>query len=171
MKVNTMSIFFKKKSQESNPDPSPFKKEKLSDAALEHFVEAYQITDFSSPESAIFELTTRDGRLIQLSGRKVFATEKTIAKPHFYYLMGQTYAYHKPRDPANYGFHLGDLMYIVDKTGNKVLWTHNKQTIIQFAKLAEYLGVLILTPEKQDPKNPKYGQLAIIKPVIHTDPD
>ena len=45
-----------------------------------------------------------------------------------------------------------------------------KQTMIQFAHLADYLGMLILTSEKQDPKNPKYGQLEIVKPVIHTEP-
>ena len=66
-------------------------------------------------------------------------------------------------------YSLRDLMYIVDEAGNRIPWTNRKQTIIQFAKLADEQGFLLEPPEEfRSSSDPQYGRVPEVVPVIHT---
>lgn len=161
-----MSLFSRKP---KNLQPAPFLKEALSDAALDHFAEAYQVDAASQPEVYTFPYVKADGTKIVISGKKLFS-DGSSARSHFAYLLGQTAAYHKSGNSiSDLLYSLRELMYIVDEAGNRIPWTNRKQTIIQFAKLADEQGFLLEPPEEfRSSSDPQYGRVPEVVPVIHT---
>lgn len=90
----------------------------------------------------------------------------STATQHFKYLLGQTYPYQSRAE----SFYLRDLLFTLDENGNKVPWTRDKKSIVQFSALANRIHYLIEYPGiEQNPKDILYAVLPSIVPVRHID--
>ena len=156
-------LFGGKKKEIIQPQlPAQFKREKLSTEALDHFALAYPVTH---PKDETFPYVLKDGKQI-LIGLTPLVEEDSTATKHFRYLLGQTYPY-QTQMPY---FYLRELLFTLDENGNKVPWTRDKKSIVQFSDLAKRLYYLIEYPmADQNPKDILYGVLPNIEPVRHVD--
>ena len=160
-------LFGKNKTKNNNTEyATTFKKERLSTDALDHFAEAYAI-DSKNTNNASIPYILKNGQQIGIDLVKIDLNPTRTPREHFKYLFGQTLPFHKADDT----FTLKDLMYIVDKTGKPIPWSNDKIAFVQFMKLADELGYLIVLDElTKDPKNPVLSTpIGAIKPIIHED--
>ena len=100
----------------------------------------------------------------------IFSPPQVLKHPesveHYRYLLGQTLPYHKPEMI----FQLKDILFIVDKNNNPILWAKNKVEATQFVQIGEHLGFFIKT-NKSKPEEQLYFRMPDVKPVIHEEKD
>lgn len=134
----------------------PFKKEKLSPEAVDHFVEKHH----DANDKLGFPYITQDGRKLFFSPVDVFM-KKDIA--HFEYLLGQTTPYRNKYTE----YSLKNIAYL--HTGPKkstTPWTTDPKVLQQFTQLILSLtyGVLLKGED-----GPYIRVRSFVEPVIHEE--
>lgn len=137
-------------------EPMPFKKEKISPAALDHFVEKHNV----NINNVGFNYITQDGRKLFFSPIDVIAKNDTA---HFEYLLGQTTPY---RDEFT-SYSLKDIAYL--HTGpekSTTPWTTDPKVLQQFTQLITSLTYGALFKGEH---GPYIKVMHFVEPVIHEE--
>lgn len=141
---------------EEKKTPMPFKKEKLSPEAVDHFVEKHNVRG----DDLGFPYTTQTGEQLYFSPRDVIAKNDF---PHFAYLLSQTYPYGSTIPQYN----IKNLAYLYTGEDHHITtWSTNSKVLQQFTQLIVHLGYGYYTKSEEG--------LCIIKnvnlkPIIHKE--
>ena len=135
----------------------PFKKERLSQLAIDHFVESYP------SDNGDFSYTLQTGKKAPFNAALIFRTNG--ARGHFAYLLGQTYPYHASNTMKKYP--IGYLALTLDDNQKPINWTTDSKVLAQFVNIATLLGYMELN--KDEKGNLSFYTVPSVKPVTHTD--
>lgn len=149
-------MFGKKK---QNTQPNPFKKERLSAEALDHFMEVN-----NSPKDYDWEYITQDGRTLYFSVAEVLSNHEL---EHLQYLAGQAEPFHS-KEPSYIKHPLIEFALLhTDDPTQKVYWTRDSKVMRQFTSILRDLGFLFIT---QDENKQLWGEkIGLISPVTHKE--
>ncbi len=149
-------MFGKKK---QNTQPNPFKKERLSAEALDHFMEVN-----NSPKKYDWEYITQDGRTLYFSIIQVALNNEL---EHFQYLAGQAEPFHST-EPFYIKQPLIEFALLhTDDPTQKVYWTRDSKVMSQFTRILNDFGYLIIS---EDENKKLWGVRSnLIHPVTHKE--
>ena len=149
-------MFGKKK---QNTQPNPFKKERLSAEALDHFMEVN-----NSPKNYDWEYITQDGRTLYFSLVRIVLNDEL---EHLRYLAGQAEPFHS-KEPSYIKHPLIEFALLhTDDPTKKVYWTRNSKVMSQFTRILNDMGFLIIS---EDENKHLWGERTdLVPPVTHKE--